>query len=62
MPTTTRLPHEIDRVEAEIERLGQEIQAYGSMNGTPDELLRRYAALWERGTLVRAAEDEEAVA
>jgi len=45
-PTHTRPLTAVEQIETKIERLGWQIEAYGSMESTPLSLLREYARLW----------------
>lgn len=52
--TDRRLPLDVAGIEAEIERVGLELQEYGSFEAAPADLLRQYADLWDEWTWAMA--------
>lgn len=53
-PSCGRL--DLSQIEEELKRIDQEIQGFGSFEATPEDLLRQYAALWEKWTAAKAQE------
>lgn len=56
-PAVTQPLGEVEQIEAAIARLGRRIEVYGSMDATPADLLRQYAALWNRWTWAMAEQE-----